>query len=114
MVNEWKTFAGIRDDTAKRDKLFPGWLECVTVARQKIPPGADLVFVSDVDEERYSYLNYLLNYELYPLRHFHKVEYGYGIRPRFVLIYLGVPAGMKFEQYRQVHATANATLLEKR
>ncbi|HEV8130126.1 MAG TPA: hypothetical protein VGQ81_02665 [Acidobacteriota bacterium] len=110
---EWKTYSPIESDLKKRDVQFPGWYECVKIIQERVPLGAELVFLSNVEEERYTYLNYLLNYEIYPLRHLHKRDYRFGIRPRFVVIYLGSPSGSLFEHYRKLYESPRVVLLER-
>ncbi|MBI4455491.1 MAG: hypothetical protein HY644_06290 [Acidobacteria bacterium] len=114
MAAEWSTFAAVESDLRKRDILFPGWAECVEAVRKTVPPSADLVFLSDVDEEKYAYLRYLLHYEVYPLRHLHRLAYAQGQRPKFVLIYPGSPLGLRFDEYRQAYRGTRVLLLERR
>ncbi|HEV8132370.1 MAG TPA: hypothetical protein VGQ81_14070 [Acidobacteriota bacterium] len=114
MIQELRTFAPIRSNLEKRDLMFPGWAECVTVVKEKVPVGADLLFVSSVEEERYGYLHVLLDYEIYPLRNLFKTAYLSGERPRFVLIYLQAPKNFSFVPYRTVYESPRVRLLERK
>ncbi len=111
MLFEWRTFAPLPDDLAKRDFSLPGWAECVRTVRAKVPAGADMLFQSGAGDERYAYLSYLLNYEVYPIRHIRRTP-SPG-RPRFILVYpryrLRAP-----RSYRLVHQGRLVQLWERR
>ncbi len=113
MLTEWRTYAPIKGNLEKRNLMFPGWADCVRLVKERVPAGSELVFVSDLEDERYSYLHLLLNYEIYPLRNFHRIVFLNGGRPPLVLIYPKRAANAAFKNYRKTYESSQAALLER-
>jgi len=113
MLTEWKQFGYVGSNLQKRDISYPGWTELVDTVRGRVPPGSTLFFVTGLEASSESYFSYLLNYEIYPQRHEGLAAFQAGIRPRFIVSYMGLPKDMRLEQYRETYRGRVFVLWEK-
>jgi hypothetical protein len=81
--------------------------------RKYVPPGAELILLSDVDEAQYGYLSIALDYELYPLRHLNRSAYGGSSSPEFLLVYLRLPQRECCEGYRKIYESPRFILWKR-
>ena len=114
MTQEWRSFSRIEDNLEMRDTILTGWADAVLAVRSRVPAESELAFLSDVGESRYSYLSYLLNYEIYPVRHRSREEFRQGLRPRFLLVYPRSGSEQAAPEYGEIYRGQGALLLEKR
>ncbi|HEY2931698.1 MAG TPA: hypothetical protein VGK99_08105 [Acidobacteriota bacterium] len=114
MTEEWKKFGHVGTDLQKRAISYLGWAELVDLLRRRVPPGSTLLFVTGMEKTSESYFSFLLNYEIYPQRHEGLVAFQAGLRPRFVVAYIGLPKEIKLEQYREIYRSRYVQLWEKR
>ena len=113
MAYVWRVLRPIQDSLAKRNVIIPDWGLLVQAARQYVPPGADFAFLSDAPEERYTYLRFLLNYEIYPLKPLTRREFERGVKPRFLISYAPGSADVSPDGYRQRYAAGAVRVLER-
>ncbi|HEY2930600.1 MAG TPA: hypothetical protein VGK99_02560 [Acidobacteriota bacterium] len=114
MFREWKDYAGLKGNLQKRDVMFPGSGECVTVVREKVPSGSIILLAGEMEDEKRVYLHHLLDYELYPTRTLFDTISNPGLKPEFTLLYPRVPAGFSFQNYEKLYESPQVVLLKNR
>jgi hypothetical protein len=112
MRYEWHTLRPIGDSLDKRNAIVPDWALLVRAIRDYVPPNSDVAFLSDEDEERYTYLRFLLNYEIYPVRPLTRADFERGARPRFIVSYAPGRPEVDAPGYRQRYAAGAVRVLE--
>jgi hypothetical protein len=113
MLYQWRVLRPVGDNLDKRNLILPDWALLVRAARRHVPSGSDLAFLSDADEERYTYLRFLLNYEIYPLRPLTRADYERGARPRFLISYAPKHPDVAADGYRTRYAAGAVRVLER-